>query len=95
MNTVSAPCNYEWAGEYACQVCPLAYITSDSDVGVAKMPAEPVAVRAHDLLGELDRPAYTLAVQLVLAFDSSPAAIDLVPVLVPAGEDVDRSNGAH
>jgi hypothetical protein len=78
-------------GEYACQVCPLAYITSDSDVGVAEMPAEPVAVGAHDLRGELDRPAHTLAVQLVLAFDSSPAAIDLVLVLVP---DVERSNGA-
>ena len=74
---------------------PLAYLTSDSDVGVAEMPVAPVAVGAHDLLGEQDRPAYTLAVQLVLAFDSSPAAIDLVPVLVPAGEDVDRSNGAH
>jgi hypothetical protein len=82
-------------GMYACQVCPLTYITSDSDVGVVEMPAEPVVVGAHDLLGELDRPAHTLVVQLVLAFDSSPAAIDLVPVLVPAGEDVERSNGVH
>ena len=54
------------------------------------MPAEPVAVGAHDLLGELDHPAYTLAAQLVLVLGSSPAAIDLVPVLAPAGEDVDR-----
>ena len=82
-------------GEYACQVCPLAYITPDSDVGVAEMPAEPVAVGVHDLLGELDRPAYTLAAQLVLALDSSSAAIGLVPALVPAGEDVERSIGAH
>lgn len=94
MNTVSAPCNYEWAGSTPVRVCPLAYITSGSDVGVAEMPVEPVAVGAHDLLGELDHPAYTLAVQLVLAFDSSPAAIDQVPVLVPAGEDVECSNGA-
>ena len=31
----------------------------------------------------------------MLAFDSSPAAVDLVPVLVLAGEDVERSNGAY
>lgn len=74
---------------------PLVYLTPDSDVGVAEMPAMPVAVGAQDLLGELDRPAYRLAVQLVLAFDSSPAAVGPVPVpvLVPAEEDVERSNG--
>ena len=36
---------------------PPAYLTPDSDVGVAQMPAMPVAVGAQDLLGELDRPA--------------------------------------
>ena len=30
------------------------YLTPDSDVGVAEMPAIPVAVGAQDLLGELD-----------------------------------------
>ena len=30
----------------------------------------------------------------MLAFDSSLAAVDLVPVLVLAGENVERSNGA-
>jgi hypothetical protein len=74
---------------------PPAYLTPDSDVGVSEMPAVPVAVGAQDLLGELDRPAYQLAVQLVLAFDSSSAAVGPVPVpvLVPAGEDVERSSG--
>jgi hypothetical protein len=36
----------------------LAYLTPDSDVGVAEMPVMPVAVGAQDLLGELDRPAH-------------------------------------
>ena len=40
--------------EYARHVCPPAYLTPDSDVGVAEMPAVPVAVGAQDLLGERD-----------------------------------------
>ena len=93
LNIASALCSYEWARVFQSRLSRWPTSQPDSDAGVAETPAVLVAVGAQDLLGELARLSHRLAVQPVLAFDSSPAAIDLVPVHVPAGGHVERSNG--